>query len=94
MFAKICIVIETFILYLFGYRAYNTYVQWKSFHNRVILFNTVLLSKNVDLHSGEAYTSALEQMGAFSDLFKSYYVFDHFEPTTIFDYLSGVLFIR
>lgn len=94
MFTKICTIIETLILYLFGYRAYHTYAQWKSFNNEVILFNTVLLNKNIDLHSGEAYTSALDQMGAFNDLFKSFYVFDHFEPTSIFSYLGDVIFER
>ena len=86
---KIIITIKICLLYLFGYRAYNIYAKSKHSSNKIIFFDRVLLKKDSDLYSGYTLADAISQM-PFQEIFKSNYTFDHFEPTSIFSYISSV----
>ena len=90
MIDKIKIVLGTFLVYLLGYRAYNIYAKWKAFDNKIIPWDTVLLKKDIDIHSGTAMAEALDQT-LFFEIFKNSYIFDHLEPTTMWDYLETKL---
>ena len=92
MIDKIKIICGVLLAYLFGYRAYTVYAKWKSFDNRVIPFDTVLLQKGIDIHSGIAMSNAIDQVLLFN-VFKNCYTFDHLETTTIFDYLNSKLIL-
>ncbi len=88
MFSKIKIVLGVLFCYLLGYRAFEVYAKWKSFDNKVVPFDTVLLKKNIDIHSGSAMAEAISQV-SFFDVFKDSYTFDHLEPISIFDYINN-----
>lgn len=92
MFNKIKIILGTLLCYLLGYRAFEVYAKWKSFDNEIVPFDTVLLKKNVDIHSGSAIVDAISQV-SFFEIFKNSYTFDHLEPTSIFNYINNAIIL-
>ena len=54
MIDKIKTIIMVLFVYLLGYRAFTMYAQWKNFDNKVIAWDTVLLKKGTNIHSGSA----------------------------------------
>lgn len=92
MLYKIRFTILTLLVYLIGYRPYTIYAKWKTFDNRIVPWDTILLKKGTDIHSGTAMAKALSQTGFF-EIFKDCYIYDHLEPTTIFDYLEDKLIV-
>lgn len=90
MIKKIEVIFEILLLYLLGYRPYELFAKWRTFNNEVYPFDVVLLKKGTDLRSGEALSTAIDQM-VFTDLFKANYTFDHFEPASLRDYIDNQL---
>ncbi len=92
MLYKIRFTILTLLVYLIGYRPYTIYAKWKTFDSKIVPWDTILLKKGIDIHSGAAMVEALNQTGFF-EIFKDCFIYDHLEPTTIFDYLETKLIV-
>lgn len=92
MLYKIRFTILVLLVYLVGYRPYTIYAKWKTFDNKIVPWDTILLKKGTDIHSGAAMAEALSQTDFF-EIFKDCYIYDHLEPTTIFDYLGNKLIV-
>ena len=92
MLNKIKIILGVLLCYSLGYRAFTVYAKWKSFNNKIIPFDTVLLKKDTDIRSSCAMADAIDQV-KFFEILKDNYSFDHLEPTSIFDYIDSALIL-
>ena len=85
----------TTLLFFFAYivcgaRTYTMFTKWR-YNDSVAPFSTVILAKNVDLHSGSAMRSAIDQ-SPFFQIMRESFQYDHLEPCPISNYLEDIWF--
>lgn len=84
----------TTILFLFAYivcgaRTYTMFTKWTGYDNSIAPFSTVVLAKDVDIHSGDAMRSAIDQSPCFQ-IMRNSFQYDHLEPCPMMDFLEEV----
>ena len=84
----------TTILFFFAYivcgaRTYMMFTKWTGYNDSVVPFSTVILAKDVDIHSGDAMRSAIDQSPFFQSMQNSFQ-YDHLEPCPVSDYLEDI----